>query len=111
MLGNSRRFERAEPIAWHINLDRPNISRHRFRIRPVATVPRAAPFDRVRLIAEMLSQFDIQAGLQNLTHHRGQQAVLAGQLHTLGAGPVHELNREALHIQIALIDIVIPNSR
>src|ERR1019366_3130682 len=57
----------------------------------------------IRLIAQVLGDLDVQAGLQQLPDHRGQQALVAGQRgpagqrDTLAASPVDQHARPITH--------------
>jgi hypothetical protein len=85
------RLEGGVAIPRDLQFDFPDVGGDGLGIGAIAAVARPPPSDRVRLIAEMLGELDLQAGLQHLADQRRQQPVLAGQLHPLTAGSSDQL--------------------
>jgi len=92
------RLEAAHTVPRNDDLDRADVSLHRLRADPVATVTAA---DRVvLLIAEMIGDLALQGGLQHALGQLPQQPALAGQLQVARAGTVDLLPDQLLVKQV-----------
>jgi hypothetical protein len=91
------RVEAGVAVPRHVERDLAHLGGHRLGITAVAAVAAAPTLHGVRFIAEMVGHLHLQPGLQHLPHQRGQQPVVAGQLHPLTAGPGDELGRPIPH--------------
>jgi Transposase, Mutator family len=58
----------------------------------VAAVARAPAFGGVGFVAQVIGHLELQPGLENLADQSREQPVVAGQLHTLGPGPLDQLS-------------------
>ena len=96
-LAHCHRREARVAIPRHPQLDLANLGGHRLGVAAVAAVARPSALGGVGFIAQMVGHLDLQAGLEHLAHQRGQQAVVAGQLDTLAAGPLDQLGRPVPH--------------
>ena len=76
------RFEAAVAIPRDLHRDVADLGADRLGIVPVARVPRPAPVDRVRLVAEVIGDLGLERALQHLANQAGQQATFAGQRDT-----------------------------
>ena len=104
MLRDRHRREGAVAVTGHRDLDLADLGRDRLRIGPVAGVPGPAPSRVVGFVAEMLGELDLQAGLQHLAHQVGEQAAVAGQLHTLLPRSNDQLFRPRTHVRRRRLD-------
>lgn len=102
VLGHRRRLEGAVAVPGNAQLHGPDVGGDRLGVAAVAGVARAAAGRVIRFVAEMISQLDLQAGLEHLADHVGQKAVLTGQLDALGACSTHQLLGEAAHRHVLL---------
>lgn len=88
MFRHRLRIERAVAVPRDRQLDVTDISRNGLARRPVARVAAPAAGRVVWFVAEMIGELDLEAGLQHLADHRGQQPVVAREVDPLPR--VHE---------------------
>ena len=96
-LADRDRLEGAVAVPRDPQVDLADLGRDRLRIRAVAAVARPSALDGVWLVADMIGHLDLETGLEHLAHQRRQQPVVAGQLDTLGTGPLDQLGRPVPH--------------
>ena len=70
-------------VSRYLDLDRPDLGKHRLRSAAVAGIAAAAPGRVMLVIAQVLGHLGIQRGLQHVLGQLIEQAVWAHQLHTL----------------------------
>ena len=93
-------FERPVPIPRHIDSDITDLGPNRFRVIPVAGVPRAASLDSVWFIAEVFGQLGLQRSLHDLLDQTREQAALTGQGDALVAGLINQAARHGRQLSI-----------
>jgi len=84
-------------VAGHPQIDLADLGGGPLGRRAVAGVPRPAALHSVALIAQAVGHLHLQPGLEHLAHQAGQQAAVAGQLHPLRAGALHQKPGPVLH--------------
>jgi hypothetical protein len=72
------RLEAAVAVPRHPQVDLADLGLDRLGVMPVAAVARPSTRRIVAFVAEMIGHLDLQAGLQNLAHERGEQTIVAG---------------------------------
>ena len=97
VLGHCHRLKRARPVARHPKIDLADLGGDPLGRRAVAGVARPSALQSVALIAQMVCHLDLKPGLKHLAHQPRQQAAVAGQLHTLGAGTLNQKLGPVLH--------------
>jgi hypothetical protein len=100
-LAHNGRRETALPVAGHLDVHRPDLGDHRLGAGAIARVTAVATHRVVLVIAQVLGHLRLQRGLEHRLGQPSQQATLANQLHTFGAGLLHEFLRELLLINLS----------
>ena len=85
------RLEGAVAVAGHGYLHRADVGQHGLGAFAVAGVAAVLAGRIMLVIAEVVGDLALQGGLQQPLGQLLQQPALAGQLQTLGLGPVHQL--------------------
>ena len=91
-----RRLERAVPVAGHVDLDRADLGEHRLGARAVTRVTTITAFDRVLVVAEMLTHLDLEPRLEHPLRQIREQPARPHQTHPIDPSLLHQLRRELL---------------